>query len=188
MLHVMKHMSAPVLLALLATTAPARSAQWATDYANSRLGFVATYEGVGFDTRFETFTADIDFDAGDPGSGRFEVVVQISSVNSRSKDRDEGMLDADWFDSAAHPTARFETTAFEQLGPGRFQAMGNLTLKGVTRSIMLPFSWEQDGDGARLSAETTLERTSFDIGSGEWANDNTIGFKVKVVADLVLSP
>lgn len=184
----MKRVYVPALLALLATTASARAADWTVDYANSKLGFVATYEGVGFDTRFETFTADIDFDASDPGSGRFEVVVQISSVNSRSKDRDEGMLDAEWFDSATHPSARFETTAFEQIGPGRFQATGNLTVKGVTRSIKLPFSWEQDGDRARLRAETTLERTSFDIGSGEWANDSTIGFKVTVVADLVLSP
>ena len=183
----MRSLVALILLLSLTATPAAESAEWQLDRSNSELGFVATYEGVGFKTRFEEFTARIDFEAGAPGDGRFEVLVQIASLNSRSKDRDEGMRDTEWFAAAAHPVARFETTAIEQLGPQSYQATGDLTIKGTTRTIRLPFTWAQEGNTARLRAEVTLDRIAFDIGSGEWATDSTIGFQVEVLGELSLT-
>ena len=177
-----------IILLLSLTTAPAAEpAEWRLDQANSELGFVATYEGVGFKARFEKFAARIDFDAERPGAGRYEVLIQVASLNSRSRDRDEGMRDTEWFAAAKHPVARFETTAIEQLAPGSYQATGDLTIKRTTRSIQLPFTWTQEGNTARLRAEVTLDRTTFDIGSGDWATDSTIGFQVEVVGDLALT-
>lgn len=178
----------PVILLLSMSISPAaRSAEWTLDQAKSELGFIATYEGVGFRTKFEEFTASIDFDADKPGDSRFEVRVKIDSLNSRSSDRDEGMQGAEWFDVAAHPIARFQTTAIEQLGPESYQATGDLTIKGTTRRIELPFTWAQTGNTARLRTEVALDRTAFDIGSGDWAKDSTIGFQVKVVGELLLT-
>ncbi len=168
-------------------SAAAAATEWIVDNDRSRLGFIATYDGVGFDTRFERFDTRIRFDPQQLENGLFDVVVDIASVNSDSADRDAGMLDLEWFDAEKFPQARFVSTGFRQTGAGAFEASGRLTVKGITRSIALPFTWNDAGNGARLKGKTLLQRTDFKIGTGEWATDPIIGFEVAVVVDLHLN-
>ena len=165
----------------------AQAADWQVDTDASRVGFVATYDGIPFEARFERFTADIRFDPERLSASRFDVRMDISSVNSDSVDRDEGMLDAEWFDSSEHPTASFTADRFRALGDGRFEAQGQLTIKGISREIVLPFTWQASGKTAQLTAETSVKRLDFDIGIGEWKTDGTIGFDVTAQADLKLT-
>jgi len=165
----------------------ASAADWKVDMKQSRLGFVATYEKTPFEAWFRRYDALIRFDPAALKDSRFDVTVDISSVDSDSSDRDEGMQGKEWFDRAAHPQAHFVATAFTAVKGDQYEATGKLTLKGATREIHLPFSWTRSADGARLHSETSLNRTDFNIGSGAWAQDPTIGYEVKVRVDLVLS-
>lgn len=160
--------------------------EWIVDTDHSQLGFVATYDGTGFDTRFERFDTHIRFDSQRPEDGYFDVVVDITSINSDSADRDEGMLEFDWFNAEKFPQARFVSTGFRQLGADTFEVAGRLTIKGITHSIVLPFTWSGVESAARLMGKTTLQRTDFKIGIGEWATDPIIGFEVEIVVDLHL--
>ncbi len=171
---------------LLWAAAAFPSDQWDVDRSNSKLAFIASYDGVGFETVFERFDAAIRFDPADAENGRFDVSVDMTSINSRSADRDEGMQGAEWFATEAHPEATFVTRSFRRTAENRFEAVGDLTIKGVTREIRLPFTWTSTGERAELQAETTLTRTDFQIGTGEWESDGTIGFEVKVLVDLAL--
>jgi len=173
------------LLALAGGTASA--ADWKVDMKQSRLGFIATYEKTPFESWFRRYDAMIRFDPAALQKSQFDVTIDISSVDSDSADRDEGMQGREWFDRAAHPQAHFVTTAFTAGKGDQYEATGKLALKGVTREIHLPFSWVATADGARLRSEITLKRTDFNIGSGAWAQDPTIGYEVKVRVDLVLT-
>ena len=166
-----------------ATTA---ATEWIVDTGHSRLGFVATYDGVGFVTRFERFDARIRFDPKQPEEGVFDVVVDITSVNSNSADRDEGMLGLEWFNAEKFPQARFVSTGLRQTGAGTFEVAGRLTVKGTTHSIVLPFSWSRVETGARFKGKTNLQRTDYEIGIGEWESDPIIGFEVEIDVDLHL--
>lgn len=172
------------LLALCTNVATA--AEWTADGARSRLGFVATYDKIPFEARFERFAAEVRFEASRPAEGRIEVTIQMPTVNSRSTDRDDGMRGPEWFHTAKYPTARFLSHRIAPGKDGTFQLDGDLTIKGITRAVAIPCRWSEQDRGARLQGEVAVKRTDFEIGTGEWKNDETIGFDVKIVFDLQL--
>jgi polyisoprenoid-binding protein YceI len=161
---------------------------WQVDQQTSTIGFVATYDEISFEGFFTDFTADIHFDSTSPTGGSFEVNISIASVDTNSTDRDEGMLEADWFDAEQFPRAGFSSTAFERLDSGNdFSVTGELTIKGITRPVKLEFTWVETGPSARLKGQANVKRSDFKLGAGDWAEDDTIGFEVRIVFDLKLA-
>lgn len=185
----MKHMYQVMLLIIgLMMAAGAAADEWEVVHPDSYIGFVATYDDIPFDARFEVFEADIRFDPDDLGNAAFDIRIDVGSVNSNSVDRDKGMQQEEWFAVDAHPIARFRTSGFEKLSAERYKVIGTLELKGVRRNVEIPFEWQkQPNGGVILRAATTLQRGDFNIGSGEWAEDDTIGFAVEVEATLKLT-
>lgn len=168
-------------------TAPAVAAgDWRVVPGESRIGFVATYEDTPFDAWFRSFDAQIRFAPGELDDASFDVRIDLASVDSNSRDRDRGMKQPEWLAADEHPVARFQSTRFEKISGNRFRAVGTLRLKDVSRSIGIPFTWEQSGGRAVLKAEAELSRGDFNIGTGEWSQDDTIGFAVQVKARLRL--
>lgn len=163
-------------------------ADWKVDRSESHIGFVATYDGIPFEARFESFNADIRFSPDKLNDAHFDVQIGIASVDSNSPDRDEGMKNQEWFAIDKHPQAHFEAGRFRKISDEEYKAIGDLKLKGVSRTIEVPFSWEQNSTGETvLTAHAELKRGDFNIGTGEWADDEIIGFKVIVQARLKLT-
>ncbi len=162
------------------------AAPWTPDPGRSQLGFVATYDGVEFEALFRSYQTVFQFDPEQLDASRIEVVVDLGSVDSASADRDEGMRDTEWFDVASHPQARFVSTKFTSLGDDRYEVRGDLTIKEITHPIALPFTWAAATNEAHFTGSTTVKRTDFRIGTGEWETDETIGFAVRIVVALVL--
>jgi polyisoprenoid-binding protein YceI len=94
------------------------------------------------------------------------------------------MQGADWFDVASHAKATFTATRFEKTGENRYVALGTLTLRGVSKPQRLPFTLKIEGDKARVSGVTTLDRTAFGVGQGEWKSTDQIPAEVKVSVNL----
>jgi polyisoprenoid-binding protein YceI len=185
----MRRCAAALLLCAALAAAPAVLAArgWSVREGGT-LGFTADWEGTGFDGVFHRFAAEIDFDPADLAGSRFDVTVDVTSADTRSSDRDEGLADPEWFDYAHFPRATFVTSAFRALGEGRFEATGMLTIKGISRELALPFAWEEREGVAHLRGEATLVRTDFRIGEGEWADGDVVGLTVLVKVDLELAP
>lgn len=179
---------AAAALAGLVASQPVPAEDWTVDYGASTLGFTAAYDEIPFDGRFGTFDARIRFDPEHPEAGQFTVTVDIGSVDTDSADRDEGMQDPDWFDTARYPEARFESTRLEALGEGGdYTAIGDLTIKGITNAVTLSFHWTRSDASVRLRGSGSVKRGDFDIGAGDWADDDTVGFDVGIEFDLTLS-
>jgi len=172
---------------LIGTVGPAGAEQWAVDRGASRLGFVATWEGTEFDGVFRRFEADIRFDSHRLAASGFDVTVDVTSADTNSADRDASLADPEWFYFERYPHATFVTSAIRSMGNGRYEADATLTIKGLSRAMVLPFTWKASGDRAKMAGEVTLRRTDFNIGEGEWAEGDIIGLDVHVIVDLALS-
>lgn len=171
---------------LFIQTAPA--AEWSLDRGASSLGFVAAYDEIPFEGRFGEFDARIRFDPGEPTDGSFMVNIDLASVDTNSPDRDEGMLESEWFDTDRHPLATFTSTSFERMPEdNRFTVTGDLTIKDITKSVTAEFLWVETNTVAHLNGSTDVRRDDFNIGSGDWAEDDTIAFDVRIVFDLTLN-
>ncbi len=109
------------------------------DPSHSRVGFVARHAMV---TKVRGSFNEIEgrgfFDADNPADSKIELTIQAKSIDTRNSDRDAHLRTNDFFDMEQYPTITFVSTAVQPLGGDRYQVTGDLTIKGVTKSIEFP--------------------------------------------------
>jgi len=178
---------ASLALCVLAAAAPAMAAApaWTVDKAASKLSFRGAMNATAFDGVFRRWDAQINFDPKDLAGSRAVVTIDAASAFTGDETRDESLPTADWFSTKAYPKATFVSRQFKDLGGGRYQALGDLTLRGVTKPILLPFTLAITGDQARMNASIVLDRTVFGVGQGQWKAGDTVATRVTVNISLL---
>ena len=146
----------------------------------SSLTFSATWSGNAIEGRFNRWTADILFSPEALDRSKLTVGVDMASAVTGDAQRDESLPSGDFFDTAEHPKATFTASKFRKTGEGKYVADGTLDLRGVKKPLSLPFTLKIDGDTATARGVTTLDRTVFGVGQGEWASTDQIAAGVKV--------
>lgn len=160
---------APLLLALAAAL-PAGAAEWTLDRAASRIGWTAKWNTSPVRGGFERFDADIVFAPDALDSASVRVRVDIGSVYLEGQEARSTLTNPTWFAAKDHPQATVESKAFRDLGNGRYEMVADLTIRGTTREIVLPFKLTIEGDTARMEGGLTLDRVIFGIGrEGDFA-------------------
>ncbi len=174
-------LSAACALATWLAAAPlalAAAPNWVVDKAASRITFRSTFAGDTFDGTFKRWDAQIQFDPKALAASRAVVTVETGSASTGNLERDEAIPSGDWFNVAKFPKATFVTTGFKDLGGGRYQAAGNLTVKGVTKPLVLPFTLTITGDEAKMSSAISVNRSAFGVGQGQFASADTVPLDV----------
>ena len=147
---------------------------------SSTLSFSATWTEDTIEGQFKRWTADILFSPDALDRSKLTVSIDMSSAATGDDQRDSSLPSDDFFATASHPKATFTASKFRKTGEGKFVADGTLDLRGVKKPVSLPFTLKIDGDTATARGVTTLDRTAFGVGQGEWASTDQIGGKVKV--------
>ncbi|WHZ19689.1 MAG: hypothetical protein OJF55_001838 [Rhodanobacteraceae bacterium] len=168
----------------LAATAFAKT--WQVDPAHSTLTFTNTYQGVAYTGQFRRFTAKIEYDPADLAHAKFDVEIDVASLDTQNSERDHAALGTDFLDTAKFPRAHFVTRSFRKAANGEVQADGKLTLRGVSKPVVLNVSFVPHGDTATLDVSAQLKRLDFGIGTGQWADPSMIGNGVTVHGHLLL--
>jgi cytochrome b561/polyisoprenoid-binding protein YceI len=148
------------------------------------LTFTASWSGEAIEGQFKSWKADILFSPEALDRSKVTVAIDMASVGTGDAQRDESLPSGDFFDTAEHPKATFTATKFRKTGEGKYVADGTLDLRGVKKPLSLPFTLKIDGDTATARGVTTLDRTTFGVGQGEWASTDQIGASVKVAFSL----
>lgn len=179
-----------LLLATLLAAAEARADCWKPVPEAKSLQFTGSQAGVPFPGEFKSYTALLCLDAKDPSKDRLEVEVDVDSVSTGLPEMDEAMRGADFFDTAHFPKAKFESDSLKPAGAEQYQVSGRLTVRDVTRSVSVPFSWAPAADGkhARLTARLTLHRLDYHVGQGQWADTEWVGNPVDLAFSLTFVP
>lgn len=167
---------------------PALAKPWQVDAAHSTLTFTNTYQDVSYNGQFRRFTAKIDYDPNDLAHAKFDVSVDITSLDTQNAERDHTALGADFFDATKFPRAHFVTTSFHKTADGKVVADGTLTLRGISKPVTLDVEFSPQGGTATLDVTARLKRLDFGIGAGQWADPSMIGNDVTVHGHLTLHP
>ncbi len=173
-----------LLLSLTAAPAFAASA-WQVDPQGSKLGFHGSMSGDGFDGSFRRWTAQIVFDPKALQASSVAVSIDTASAATGDADRDQALPTGDWFAAKAFPKASFVSRGFKDLGGGRYQAIGDLTIRGAKRPIILPFTLNITGDIAHMNGSIPLNRLDFGIGQGRWKTGDVVAPTVTVSVSIV---
>ncbi len=140
---------APVLTAAAQTpttkTASASKAglatgTWNVDKSHTDIAFTVVHLGVS-KTRgsFTDFDGVIKADGAKPEASSVSFAIKTASINTGNTQRDDHLRGKDFFDVATHPEITFKSTKIAKSKNG-FVATGNLTLHGVTKTVLLPFT------------------------------------------------
>jgi cytochrome b561/polyisoprenoid-binding protein YceI len=170
---------APVTAAAVAAPGPAGPVKWIVQ-PGANLGFTSAWSGQPVRGRFDRWRADILFSPDALDRSKVTVVIDVGSADTGDQQRDAVLPSGDWFDSAGHPRAVFTASRFEKVGTDRYVAHGTLQLKGVSKPQDLAFRLRITGDQAEVTGATSLDRTVFGVGQGEFAATDQISGKVEV--------
>ena len=141
---------------------------WAIDPVHSEVSFTVKHMMVSkVRGRFDTFEGTI-VTGPDPLSSSVTASVDLSSVNTGQEQRDAHIRSADFFEVEKHPFMTFASTGVTPDGD-RFLLVGDLTLKGVTKSVTFKLDVNGFGPdaygGTRVgfSATTEISRGEFGV-------------------------
>ncbi len=149
-----------------AVTIPAGT--WTVDPIHSSVGFEVKHFGIStFRGRFSGYEGTIV--TGDGAIERVEGRVQVASVDVRDQQLAAHLQSADFFDAEKHPEIAYASTGVRELGDGRFELTGELTIRGVTRPVTLEVTVDGAGPdpygGERISlvASGAIDRFEYGV-------------------------
>ncbi len=150
------------------------------DQTASRVTFQYAQMGVGMDGSFARFSARLKFDPAHPEAGHATLEIPLASIDTGSTEGNEEVKAKNWFNTAVHPVARFESTSFKALGDNHYEVAGKLTIKGQARAVTTPFTFEPQGKTATVKGSFELKRNDFAIGEGEWADTTIVADEIRI--------
>lgn len=165
-------------LSSISSAATAGVTQWAVDKSATKIGWTTTFEGEAVAGSFSSYTAQIAFDPQKLDASSVKVTIDLASVSSGDADRDTTLKSDSFFNVAGFPKAVFDAKSFTKTDATHFVAHGRLTLHGTTKAMDLPFTLTIKDKIATMTATTSLDRTAFGVGSGDYASTTSIPGKV----------
>lgn len=167
----MKRIISIIIVAALLAPLQVYAAVYTIDPAHSTIGFkvkhlmITNVKGV-----FEKFKGTVNIDEKDITKSKVDVSIEMASVNTSIAKRDDHLRSPDFFDVAKFPVMTFVSTKVEKAGSDGLKVTGNLTIKGVTRQIVLNVEGptgeikSPQGDVKRgASAAVTINRQDFGV-------------------------
>jgi polyisoprenoid-binding protein YceI len=174
--------------ATLADTPPAVG-HFSADPAKSTLTFTFVQAGAQNTGKFTKFPVTLDASADGSAASKLDVTVDMTTMDSGDKERDDTLRGPDLFSVAKFPQAHFVATQITRTGSG-FDALGKLTLRGVTKDQHVPFTLraanEQGHPVLYLTGKTTVHRLDFGVGQGDWKSTEWVGADVTVTYNVRL--
>ncbi|MDX1500557.1 MAG: YceI family protein [Woeseiaceae bacterium] len=176
---------ARLLLAALLHPGIVAAADWCSTGAGD-FSFETRFEGEKLPGEFRDFDVTFRFDPNRPEDAELEVTVNLKAADMGDPEMNAVLFAPEWFDTERFGQAVFTSTRVEPEGDDGYAAKGTLQLKGKRGAVTVPFSWQGGGGQARMQGVFELRRTRFDVGTGEWADDDAIGLDVKLAFDIEL--
>jgi len=153
----------------------------------SEVVFVSSQMGVPVDGSFSKFQAQVNLDPTRLQSSSVSFTVDVSSVDFPSDDVQKELAKPDWFDTAHFPKAEFKSSRIRDLGGGRYEISGTLTIKGRAREVTFPVSLSRSGTITFVTGTLTIKRLRFGIGQGEWGDTSLVADDVQIKFQIALS-
>lgn len=171
--------SAALLSALCLSASAVLADSYTFDKDHTKIVFVYNHLGMSNQYgRFDGFDGEVEFNAEKMNTGRANVSIDVASIDTDVPKLDEHLRSEEFFDATKHPKITFKSTEVRQTGAKALQIVGDLTIKGKTRPVVLDATFNYIGEHplakfikayagvqyASFSAKTRIRRSEFDVG------------------------
>jgi polyisoprenoid-binding protein YceI len=144
--------------------------------------------------RFGKVEGTVVYDGKNLASAQVDTTIDATTITTDNEKRDAHLRSSDFFDAAGFPTITFKSKRIEVLGPGRFKLIGDLTMRGRTKEVVLDAEGPTDAVNAQgsqrigVTATTTLNRQDYGVSWSRTMDGGgyVVGDDVKVTIELEL--
>ena len=155
----------------------------------SEIRFVSKQMGVNVEGRFRKWKANIVFLPKDLAKSKAEFEIDLSSIDLASDESETEIKSPLWFDTAKFPVAHFASTSIRSVGGDKYEIAGRLTLKGVTKDVVVPVALRKDATGNSVAEGSfPLKRIDYKVGEGLWSDTEMVANDVIIRVRMVLPP
>ena len=142
----------------------------------TKASIIYQIKNMGFATTgmFSGFQANILFDKDHLATSSIEASVDTKTVDSDDDARDEHLRKPDFFDVEHYPKMTIKSVSFIQKGGNNFIGQFDLTIKGKTKRIDLPFSYIVKGKMAVFNGSFKINRLDFGVGESSMVLSNDV--------------
>jgi polyisoprenoid-binding protein YceI len=155
---------------------------WEPDAAGAKVLFSVKGPFGTVHGNFSGLKANIQFSEKDPSASSISASIDANTISTGIGKRNKDLKKEKWLQTDKYPRISFRSRKIEQAANGGYKALGDLTLKGITRSIELPFTFTPSGDSGVFKGQFVIHRSDFHVGKdgGSVGNDITITLEVPV--------
>ena len=112
---------------------------------------------------FKGFKGAIAFDEQNPAASKFDVTIDVATINTGNGLQNKHAKSDEWFDVAKYPQIHFASKTIAKTASG-YQVTGDLTIHGVTKSITFPFTFKKAPTGGVFAGSFTVNRNDYKLG------------------------
>lgn len=169
----LKTLTLGLAVASVATFSMAKPVAYQIDPTHTATVF--SWSHFGFSTpsaNFSDIQGAINVDNDKPANSSVNVTIPLASLNTNVKALDEHLKKAEFFDAINYPNITFKSTKVESLGNNQYKITGNLTVKDVTKPVVLDAVMNKQGEhpmtklqSIGFNATTSFDRSAFGVGA-----------------------
>ena len=163
-----------VFIALFCLFSQISNAQKTLTFKKASVEYAVKNAGIKSTGRFDNVSAVVKFDENNVSASSISATIQANSFNSGIAMRDKHLKAKDYFDAARFPNINLVSTQIQKSANG-YVGTFNLTIKGTTKSVQLPFSVIKNGtDWEFKTTELSIDRTTYGVGGSSLTLSNTV--------------
>jgi polyisoprenoid-binding protein YceI len=171
------------------TTLPAAIESYVIDPVHSSVGFSIRHFVAKVPGKFNKFNGTVTIDRENAANNRAEATIESASIDTGNQKRDDHLRTADFLDAARLPKITFKSTAWSKTGDDTYDVTGDLTIKDVTKPVVLKVTalgFGPGSGGAQLSgweATAKINKKEFNVKDPPML-DAALGDEVTVTINL----
>jgi len=146
--------------------------------ADDSVTFTIKHFGIPAKGELKGLKGIIKYDPQNPANSSFNVSVDVNTINTGVDMRDNDLQKETYFNAAKYPTINFVSTSVNSAG-----VSGNLTIKGTTRQITMPFTSTPEGNGYLFEGKFSINRKDFGVGGTSFTLGDNVDVLLKVHAN-----
>lgn len=148
----------------------------------SKVHFTIKNFGINTGGDFTGLKGDISFDPVNPAAAVFAVSVDVNTIDTDSRNRDEHLVSDSYFDAAKYPVIQLRSTKVSAANNGMYYFTGTLTMHGVSKNISFPFSATQQGSGYLFTGNFEVNRLDYSVGGPSAVLGDVVKVSLSVLA------
>jgi polyisoprenoid-binding protein YceI len=137
--------------------------------------------GITVDGSFSDLQADIKFDPKNLDKSVLNASVGVASINTGIKKRDKDLQMRKYFNVEKYPRIKMISKKIQHIEKNKYKGTFDLTIKGVTKQLEIPFTYIGKENEGTFSAEFTVNRRDFGVGSNSLILSDEATVSIEVV-------